>query len=128
MTSVVGQAGQVARHIIAADHVEHDGDTLAVGRFLDDGNEVLGLVIDRKGGAQCSGSSAFFVASAGYDHGQAEQIAERDRHRPDSARAAMDQHGVAIGGKAALEQVDPDGEQGLGKRCRFGHSQDFGNR
>ena len=57
---------------------------------------------------------AFLVRAAGDDHRQPEQIAERDRHRADAAGAAMDQHRVAVGREAALEQIDPHREQGLG--------------
>ena len=59
---------------------------------------------------------------------QAEQFAEPDRHGADSAGAAMDQHRVAVGGKAALEQIDPDGEQGLGHGRGLGHAKHFGDR
>ncbi len=51
--------------------------------------------------------------------------AERDGHGPDAAGPAVDEHGVAFGGKAALEQVHPDGEQGLRHRRRFGQRKDF---
>ncbi len=49
--------------------------------------------------------------------------AERDRHRADAARSAVDEHGIAFGSEAALEQVDPDGEQRLGHGRRFDQRQ-----
>ena len=72
-------------------------------------------------------TGAFFVAAAGDDHLQPEQFAEQDRHRADPAGAAMDQHRVAVGGEAALEQIDPHGEQGFGHRRGLGQAEHFGD-
>ena len=47
-------------------------------------------------------------------------LPERDRHRADAAGAAVDQHGLALGREAALEQVGPDGEQRFRQRRRLG--------
>ena len=40
----------------------------------------------------------------------------------------MNQHPIAIGREAALEQIDPDGEQGLRHRRRFDQRQAGGDR
>ena len=86
-----------------------------------------GPVIDRMRRADFERAGAFRVAAAGDDHLQTEQFAEQDRHRADPAGAAVDQHRVAVGGKAALEQIDPHGEQGFGHRRGLGHAQHFGD-
>ena len=48
MPPVVGQAGEVARQIIAADHVEHDIDPAPAGQPLHLLDEILAPVIDRR--------------------------------------------------------------------------------
>ena len=73
--------------------------------------------------AERLGAAAFLVAAAGDDDPEAEQVGERDRHRADAAGAAMDERGLALHGEGALEQIGPDGEQGLRHRRRLDHRQ-----
>ena len=93
---------------------------LAVARWTSSTKSCV-AVIDRRIGPELQRPGAFLVASAGDDDLEPEQVGERDRHRPDAAGPAMDQHPVAVGREPALEQIDPDGEQGLGHRRRLGH-------
>ena len=41
--AVLGQALDLARHVVARHHVEHDVDAAAAGQALDLGDEVLRL-------------------------------------------------------------------------------------
>ena len=52
MPAIVGEAFEVARHIIAADHVEHDIDTAAVGIGSDGLDIILRRIIDREIGPE----------------------------------------------------------------------------
>jgi hypothetical protein len=122
------EAFEVARHIVAADHVEHDLDTLAAGDRAHALDKVLAPIVDRMIGAEPHRRFALGVGSRGHDDRQPEQLGERDRHRADAAGAAMDQHRVAIAGIGALEQIGPHGEQRLGHRRRLGHAQRLGHR
>src|SRR5206468_7602701 len=119
---------EVAGEIIAANHVDDDVHAAAAGKAVDLLDEVLGRVIDRRRGAELERPGAFFIAATGNDYVQPEQPAERDRHRPDAAGPAVDEYPVAVGGKAALEQIDPDGEQGLGHRRGFDGRECGGDR
>jgi hypothetical protein len=121
VAALLGEAGEVARQIVAADHVEHDIDAAAAGDALHLLDEILRPVVDRVRGADLERAGAFLVRAGGDDHGQAEQLAEQDRRRADAAGAAVDQHRLARPRIAALEQVGPDGEEGLGQRRRFDH-------
>ena len=121
MPSVFGQAFEVARHIVAADHVQHGLHPLPAGEALDLRDIILGAVVDRFVRAPALGSLAFFVRSAGHDDLDVEQVAQADRHRADPAGAAMDQHGVATDGIGPLEQVGPYGEEGFRQRRCLHH-------
>ena len=127
VATVVGEACEVARKIIAADHVEHHRDALAVGKGLDCLDKFAGLIIDGVRCAERRGGGAFGVRAASDDDLEPEQDAKLDRHRPDPARPAVDEDSVAIGGEPALEQVDPHREQGFGEGGGLGHAQDFGD-
>ena len=61
VAAVVGEAREVAREIVAADHVEHDRDALAAGEGLHFLDEVGGAVVDRVGRAERPGGGAFVV-------------------------------------------------------------------
>jgi hypothetical protein len=56
---LLGEAGEVARNIVAAHHVEHDIDTPAAGDALHFLDEILGAVVDRVIGADLQGTGAF---------------------------------------------------------------------
>ena len=127
MATLFGEAFEVARDIVAADHVEHDRDPPALGPAIDRVDEVGFLVVDGMGRAELDRGGALVVRAAGDDHLEPEEVAEQDRHRADAAGPAMDEDGVAVGGKAPLEQVDPHGEEGLGHGRSLGHAQDFGD-
>ena len=78
-------------------------------------------------GADLPGSSAFLIATAGHDDGQAKQLAQHDRHCPDAAGATVNQHLFPFAGKAAVEQIAPHREQRFRQRCGFDHGQAVGN-
>ncbi len=123
MPPVRRQTLHVAGDIIAADHVEHDVDAASARDLLDPGDEILALVVDRMIGAMGEAGSDLVIAARRHDHRDAEQVAQRNRHRADPAGAAMDQRGVAFAGIAALEQIGPHGEQRFGHRRRLDHRQ-----
>ncbi len=60
------------------------------------------------GRAQLDRRGAFIVRAAGDDHLESEQCSQLDRHRPDPAGPAMNQHRVALGRQTPLEQIHPD--------------------
>ena len=122
MAAVVSQALEIAPDIVAADHVQHHRDALAIGQSVDDLDVIGGAVVDRVSRAQFDRGGAFVVRSARDDDIEPEQGPKLDRHRADSAGPAVDEHRVAVGGKAALEQVDPYREQGLGQRRGLGQA------
>ena len=129
MPPVIGQTFDIARDVIARNHVEHHVDALAAGEGLYLLDEVLRLVIDRQIRPQIADRLTFLFASRSRDHGNVEGPRQLDRHGPDSAGAAMDQQRVAIPGPAALEHIVPYGEQRFGDcrgdfhRHRLGHAQ-----
>ena len=105
----------------------HHVDPAPGGHAVDLLDEILGPIIDRRGRAQFERPRAFRIAAAGDDDVEPEQVRQRDRHRPDAAGPAMDQHPVAVGREPALEQIDPHREQGLGHRRGLGHPEHFGD-
>ncbi len=121
MATIVGQAFEVARDIVAADHVQHRLAAIAFGDALDLLDIVMGLVVDRMVRAPGERGGAFVVRSAGDDDGDAEQPAQRDRHGADAAGAAMDQYRIAIDRIGALEQIGPHGEQRFRQGRGFDH-------
>ena len=62
VASVLGQAGEVARHIIAADHVDDDVDAAPIGDAVHLLDEVLRPVVDRRVRAELERPRAFGVA------------------------------------------------------------------
>ncbi len=115
VAAVVGEAGEVARDIVAADHVEDDIDAAPAGDAGDLVDEVARLVVDRVVGAEAARSGAFLRRPRGDDYGQPERLGEQDRGGADAAGAAVDEDGLAGGGTATVEQVRPHGEIGLGQ-------------
>ena len=77
MAAVFRQAIEIARHIIAADHVEHCLAPLAIGDPLHLGDEILCLVVHRMGSAPFQRLRAFVVAAAGDDDGDVEQAGRK---------------------------------------------------
>ena len=100
-----GQAFQVLGDVVAADHVEDHVDPLAAGRLVDDLDEILGPIIDRKGGAQFLAFRAFFVGAGGGENARPEMAGKLDRGRADAARPAMDQEAFADLQPAPLEHA-----------------------
>ncbi len=127
MAPILGKAGEVAWHVIAADHVEHHRNALPLSRFVDFFDEILCVVVDRVACAGRQRRRAFLRTAASDDDLDIERIAQCDRHGADAAGPAMDEHGVTRLCAAALEQVRPDGEQRLGQRRRLDHRQAIGN-
>ena len=115
MAAIVGKAFEVAHHIVARDHVEHDLHPLPAGNprhFLD---EIARLVVDRMIRTDLQRCRTFVRAAASDDHRQPERFAQHDRHRSDPAGAAVDQQRLTLLGPAAFEHVVPHGEQRFGQ-------------
>ena len=119
MAAILGQAFEVARDVIARDHIEHQVDALATGDPRHFGDEIGRLVVNRMRRTQFARRCAFCLAPAGYDDPQAEQAAKADRHGADAAGAAVDQDRLALARPAALKDIVPDGKQRFGQRRRL---------
>ena len=128
MASLFGEALEIAWHIIARDHVQHQIDPLAASNPGHLRDEILALVINRMGGPEFQRARAFFRAAAGDDDRQVKQPAERNRHGADAAGAAVDQDRFALFGPAALEDIVPDGKQRFRQGRSFGQRQPFWHR
>src|SRR5690606_27636822 len=92
-----------------------------------DGNEVLGLVVDGDIGAEIPADLAFVSTARRRDHTSTEGLGELYGRGADAARAAMDEKPVASIEPAALEDVVPDREVGLGHAASLGHGEALGN-
>src|SRR3546814_14570630 len=76
MPAIVGEAFDIARQIIAADHVEHDLHAAAIGERLHRLDIILARIVAREIRAQRRRGGAFSRAAAGYaalvcEHGKA---------------------------------------------------------
>ena len=127
MPPVVGKAPHVARHIVAAHHVEHRRHARPAGDRAHALDEILSAIVDRVIRAMRQRGRHLGVRSGGDDDRDAEDVAQADRPRADPAGAAVDEHRVALGREGALEQVGPHGEQRLGQRRRLDHGQRLGH-
>ena len=64
-TAVHGEHVDVALQVVAADHVEHDVDAAAAGRFLDRRHEVGFAIVDRALGAERLAGGALLRRTGG---------------------------------------------------------------
>ena len=84
-------SGDVARDVVAADHVEDEVGALAAGRLLHRLDEVLVAVVDRPVGAELVAGRALFGACRRWRRPCAEGLGELDGGGADAAGAAVDQ-------------------------------------
>ena len=80
MAAIFAKTVEVARYIVACDHVEHQLYPLAAGNPGDFGDEILRLVINRVVRPDLQRGGAFFGPAAGNDHSQSEGFPQHDRH------------------------------------------------
>src|SRR3954464_8511981 len=118
--TVVGEALELLRHVVAADHVENYVDALASGGGLDLGREVLRLVVDRLVGAEPLAGSAFLIGPSGREHAVARGLRHLDGAHADARGAALHEERLARREARAVVDIAPDGEEGFGERGRFG--------
>ncbi len=78
------------------------------------------LVIDGALGAQLDAGGAFFGTAGGGEDPRAEGMGKLDGRGADAAGAAMHQEGLARLQTPAIEDVGPDGEEGLGNGAGLG--------
>ena len=78
-------------------------------------------------GAELKAGRAFLIGTGGGDDGRAEGFGELDRRGADARRAAMDEEGLTGLQAAALEDIGPDGKEGLGDRTGLGERQALGS-
>src|SRR5438132_12897422 len=93
--ALLRQEIELARDIVAADHVEDRIDAAAMGKLLADLHKILGAVVDRDIGAKLQACPAFLVGAGGSQHLGAERLGELDRGDPDPARPALDHEYLA---------------------------------
>src|ERR1700761_2841661 len=91
----MSQELDLARDVVAADHVEDCIDTASAGGFLADGDKVLGAVVDRDVGTEVAAGRALFVRAGGGKHLAAPGFRELDRGDADTAGTALDQKSLA---------------------------------
>ena len=101
---------------------------MPAGCLLHDGDEVLGLVVDRDIRTEITADLALVGAARGRDHASAEGFGKLYGRRADTARAAVHEEPIASLQPAALEDVVPDSEVSLGHAARFGHGKALGDR
>ena len=98
---------EVALHVAATHHVEHDIDALAPGQLLRHADKILAPIVDRPLGPEPLARSAFFRRSGGRKHANAERGGNLDRSRTYAAAAAVDEQPLAGPKPGALEEIGP---------------------
>ena len=76
---------ELARDVVAADHIKDRIDTAAVGEFLADADEFLRAVVDRNIGAIVAAGPALLVGAGGGQYLGAECLSELDGSDADAA-------------------------------------------
>src|SRR5262249_8011859 len=100
------QRREIALHIIAAYHVEHDIDAAAAGHLVDDGDEILLAIENRAPRAERLAGDALSLRADGDEHFGAARMRELDRMGADTARAAMHEQLLAFLQAAELEDIE----------------------
>ena len=109
----------VAWRVVASDHVEDDVGPPPPRRLLSCRDKVLGAIVDREVGAELFAGPDLVVGTDGDQHLGAERLGEQDGGDADAGGSAVDKQGFALLEFAALEDVGPNGEIGLGNRRRL---------
>ena len=129
---VPGQGPDVARHVIAAHHVEDDVDAvvsgLAAAELLGRLDEVLLAVVDAALRPQFLAGGAFLWRAGGGHDPRAEPAGDLDGGGADAAGAAMDEEGFPGLEAGPLIDVGPDGEEGFRDGRARHHVQPGGER
>src|SRR6266481_4083367 len=89
--ALMRQQIELARDVVAADHVEDRIHAAPVGEFLADLHEILGAVVDRDIGAIVEACAALLVGPSRRQGLGAERFGELDRGNPNAARPALHQ-------------------------------------
>src|SRR5690606_21017384 len=101
----------VLLQIGATDDVEYDIRVAVL--FLDDCREIICPVVDGGVCTQVEAERSLLVAAAGGNDLGAKRLGKLDRRRPDAARAAVHQHGLAGLKSCEIEDVRPYGDDGF---------------
>ena len=83
------QAGDVARQVGAADHVQNDVDAPAPRRLVQNGHEVVRAVVDGALGPELDAGRALGRRPGGREDVRPEQLGELNGHRADAARSTV---------------------------------------
>ena len=127
MAAILSQAFQIARDIIARDHIKDDIDAFAIGELARSLDKVHLAVIDCQIRTQSFGSFAFDGIAARCNHFQIKGFGKHDRHCANARSAAMDKQSLAIARHSALEHIVPHSEKRFRQRCCFSERHVFGN-
>src|SRR5690554_412183 len=90
-TSVIREATDFTRYVIAADHVENHVHAFVVGRLLDDVAEILGFVVDADLGSQRFTCTTFLVTTGCGENTVSQRGSHLNRRHADARGAALDQ-------------------------------------
>ena len=108
----------VARKVVAADHVQHDVDAASRGQLADHGDKVGLAVVDGALGAEPLARRALLGRPGGREYSRPARLRQLNRGRADAARPAVHQDRFARLQASPLEDVRPDGEERLRNRRR----------
>ena len=126
--AALGGSVVIAVDIVTADHVEDQVDAAPAGRSLRRRDEIFRAVVDGVIGAEFAAGGALVVGSRRCQDRRAEGLGELDRRGADARGAAVHHEALALLQSAALEDIGPDGEIGLGDGAGFLQRQPGGNR
>src|SRR5882762_3922488 len=126
--AVVGEALQLAVDVVAPDHIEDHIDTLAAGRFLHRGDEILGPVVYGAVGAELHTGRALLRAARSREHLVTEGFHDLNRGDPDSGGPSLHEEGLAGLDPGAIEDVAPHCEEGFGERGGLDRGHAFRDR
>jgi hypothetical protein len=122
------QAFQVLLDVVAADHVEDDVDAALAGDPRNLRDEIVRVVVDRMIGAERPAKRGLVVAPCRGEHRGAELLGKLNGAKADAARAAVDQHFLALLQAPAIDEVVPDGEVIFRQARGFERREALGNR
>src|SRR5208283_5703602 len=105
--ALMGQEIELARDVVAADHVEDRIDAAAVGEFLADSHEILRPIVDSDIGAIVEARPAFLVGACRGQYLGAERLGELDGGDADAARSALHQEHLSRLQAHPLEYIRP---------------------
>src|SRR5690606_17123141 len=86
--------------------------------------EILAPIVDGAGGTQALAEAALLLGARRGEHRMAKRRCQLDGGRANTARTAMDEQRVLAAQSAAVDEIAPDSEAGLGQgsRIRQGHA------